>query len=97
MINNKVDTMIKILQTDGLLIKYVDQTEERCIAAVKQNGLALKYVGHKGKYSGKVIKQTKYICYCALYQNLYSSKYVDRSVMTYAEMAHYALANDLIH
>lgn len=54
--------LLKLLSVDGMQLKKIhplDQTDEVCMAAVKQNGLALQFV----------IKQTKPVVIAALKQN----------------------------
>ncbi len=60
--------MLEVLR-DGLALRSIpahEQTPELCLAAVRQNGLALEYVGHKSEA----------VCVVALRQNGLALKFV---------------------
>lgn len=65
----KEQDYLEKVKKDGLHLRRItkNQTLEICLAAVKQNGLALKYVAH----------QTPELCLMAIQQNPWALKYVE--------------------
>lgn len=93
---------IKLLAKDGLLIRNIEvQTEDMCIAAVRQNGLALKFiknryktpkicviaVGQNGLALKHANKQDEKICVTAVKQNPMAMEYVEEKTEEIREIA----------
>lgn len=77
--------IMKAIQENGYCIDYVEKTPERCFAAVKQNGLALKVIPKA--------MHTVDMCLEAVKQNGYAIKHVSKKVLTY-EICLEAAKND---
>jgi len=58
---------LQALNFDGTLIQYMEQTAEFCLAAVKQNGLAIEFIQN----------QTKEVCEAAINQNPLALQFIE--------------------
>lgn len=71
------ESNLRAVKYDGTAIKYMDETIELALAAVQQNGLAIKFVKN----------QTKEVCEAAVNQNPFALQFIENQTNEICMMA----------